>query len=140
MPAITAKGAWREIFRRAPKQRSILITIPYALEEVARNLKNLPPDAGATWVRLRGQRRVEDNVLTLNRPTIPIRAKERPILFSALVWSDVPLTLGTENFSELLGKEFDGPVVLAPGAFLGARTCNEPLTLSNLAGPPHEDG
>ena len=44
------KGASREIFRRAPEQQWTSITIPYVLEEVARNLKNLPSEASANWV------------------------------------------------------------------------------------------
>jgi hypothetical protein len=112
------KGASREIFRRAPKQQWILVTIPYVLEEVARNLKNLPVEASADWVRLRRQLTIEDNVLSLDRPAIFAPAKDRPILFSALAWSDVLLTLDTRDFGELLGREFYGLRVLRPGAFL----------------------
>jgi len=54
------------------------------LEEVARNLNRLLPAASADWVRLRRQVTIEDNVLTLDRPAIFTRAKDRPILFSAL--------------------------------------------------------
>ena len=112
------KGASREIFRRAPKQPWTLVTIPYVLEEVARNLKNLPPEATADWVRLRRQLTIEDNVLSLDRPTIFAPAKDRPILFSALAWADVLLTLDSKDFGELLGSEFYGLTVLRPGAFL----------------------
>ncbi len=112
------KGASREIFRRAPKQPWTLVTIPYVLEEVARNLKNLPPEASADWVHLRRQLTIEDNVLSLDRPAIFAPAKDRPILFSALAWSDVLITLDTRDFGELLGSEFYGLAVLRPGAFL----------------------
>ena len=114
----SVKGASREIFRRAPKQPWTLITIPYVLEEVARNLSNLPPEASADWVRLRRQLRIEDNVLSLDRPAVFVPAKDRPILFSALAWSDVLLTLDTRDFGELLDSEFYGLAVLRPGAFL----------------------
>jgi predicted nucleic acid-binding protein len=87
----SSKGASREIFRLAPKQQWTLITIPYVLEEVTRNLKNLPHDASADWVRLRRQLTIEDNVLSLDRPTTFGSAKDRPILFSALAWADVLL-------------------------------------------------
>jgi hypothetical protein len=114
----SGKGASREIFRRAPKQPWTLITIPYVLEEVARNLRNLPAEASADWVRLRRQLRIEDNVLSLDRPAVFVPAKDRPILFSALAWSDVLLTLDTRDFGELLDSEFYGLAVLRPGAFL----------------------
>jgi hypothetical protein len=87
----SSKGASREIFWLAPKQQWTLITIPYVLEEVTRNLKNLPHDASADWVRLRRQLTIEDNVLSLDRPTTFDSAKDRPILFSALAWADVLL-------------------------------------------------
>ena len=112
------KGASQEIFRRAPKQPWTLVTVPYVLEEVARNLKNLAPEASADWVRLRHQLTIEDNVLSLDRPAIFAPAKDRPILFSALAWADVLLTLDSKDFGELLGSEFYGLAVLRPGAFL----------------------
>ena len=78
----------------------------------------LLPAASADWVRLRRQVTIEDNVLTLDRPAIFTPAKDRPILFSALAWSDVLLTLDSKDFGELLGSEFYGLPVLRPGAFL----------------------
>ena len=114
----SSKGASREIFRLAPKQQRTLITIPYVLEEVTRNLKNLPHDASADSVRLRRQLTIEDNVLSLDRPTTFGSAKDRPILFSALAWADVLLTLDSKDFGELLGGDFYGLPVLRPGAFL----------------------
>ena len=114
----SSKGASREIFRLAPKQQWTLITIPYVLEEVTRNLKNLPHDASADWVRLRRQLTIEDNVLSLDRPTTFGSAKDRPILFSALAWADVLLTLDSKDFGELLCGDFYGLPVLRPGAFL----------------------
>lgn len=94
------------------------MTIPYVLEEVAQNLKNLPPRASAAWVRLRRQLVVEDNVLSLDRPAIFPQTKDRPILFSALAWADALLTLDSRHFGDLLGGEFYGLPVLRPGNFL----------------------
>lgn len=112
------KGASRGIFRLAPKQRWTLVKVPYVLEEVARNLKNLLHNASANWVRLRRQLTIEDNVLSLDRPTIFASAKDRPILFSALAWADALLTLDSKDFGELLGSDFYGLPILRPGAFL----------------------
>ena len=114
----SSKGASREIFRLAPKQQWTLITIPYVLEEVTRNLKDLPHGASADWLRLRRQLAIEDNVLSLDRPTTFGSAKDCPILFSALAWADVLLTLDSKDFGELLGGDFYGLPVLRPGAFL----------------------
>ena len=41
-------------------------------------------------------------------------AEDRPILFSALAWSDVLVTLDSKDFGELLGSEFYGLPVLRP--------------------------
>ena len=115
---VRVKELSSEIFRRASKQSRRLLTIPYVLEEVTRNLKNLPHDASADWVRLRRQLTIEDNVLSLDRPTTFGSAKDRPILFSALAWADVLLTLDSKDFGELLGGDFYELPVLRPGAFL----------------------
>lgn len=114
----SAKGASREIFRLAPRQNWTLVTIPYVLDEVGQNLAALPYRASADWVRLRGNLVIEDNILSLDRPVIFTAGKDRPILFSALAWTDVLLTLDSRHFGDLLGGSFYGLPILRPGAFL----------------------
>jgi hypothetical protein len=82
------------------------------------NLKNLRPEASADWMRLRRQLVIEDNVLSLDRPAVFAPTKDRPILFSALAWADVLLTLDSRDFGDLIGRTFYGLPVLRPGAFL----------------------
>lgn len=120
LPAACASehGAAREIFRRCRTQGWRLISTPYAIEEVARNLPKFPPAASAEWVRLQLHLRIRDNVLTLDRPAVFPASKDRPILFGALAWSDVLLTLDRGDFASLLGTTFYGLPVLKPGAFL----------------------
>jgi hypothetical protein len=57
-------------------------------------------------------------VWTLGRPAVFPVTKDRPILFSALAWADVLLTLDRNDFAELLGSEFYGLAVLKPGSVL----------------------
>jgi hypothetical protein len=57
-------------------------------------------------------------VWTLDRPAVFPVTKDRPILFSALAWADVLLTLDRNDFAELLGSELYGLAVLKPGSFL----------------------
>ena len=45
-------------------------------------------------------------------------SKDKPILFGALAWADVLLTLDRGDFSALLGTSFYGMPVLRPGQFL----------------------
>ena len=114
----SASGASRELFHRAADNDWTLVTTPYALEEVLRNLPDLRPAASADWARLRPKLLIMDDVLTLDRPSVFPATKDRPILFSALAWADVLLTLDRGDFGALLGSTFYGLTVLKPGTFL----------------------
>ncbi len=114
----SASGASREIFRRAPANGWLLVTTPYAIEETLRNLPDFPPSCSATWALLRPGLLVMDDVLTLDRPVVFPAGKDRPILFSALAWADVLLTLDWGDFGGLMDKPFYDLLVLKPGAFL----------------------
>jgi len=114
----SSRGASREIFRRAPESGWLLLATPYVIEEVLANLAELPAAATADWVRLRPELVLMDDVLTLDRAAVFEPAKDRPILFSALAWSEVLLTLDRADFGSLLGGSFYGLPVLQPGAFI----------------------
>jgi hypothetical protein len=112
------RGASREIFRRATDCHWILLMTPYVVEEVVANLPNLSAVASAEWARLRPQLGLMDDVLTLDRPAVFEPAKDRPILFSALAWSEALLTLDRNDFGSLLGTTFYGLSIQTPGMFL----------------------
>lgn len=114
----SANGASREIFRLASPNQWTLIATPYVVEEVRRNLSNFPPTASADWDGLRSGLLMMDDVFTVDRPAVFAPAKHRPILFSALAWADVLLTLDRGDFETLLGNEFYGMPILTPGNFL----------------------
>lgn len=114
----SATGASREIFRLAATNCWTLIATPYVVEEVRRHLPNFPAAARADWNHLRGELLLMDDVFTIDRPAVFSPAKDRPILFSALAWSDVLLTLDRGDFGTLLGSEFYGLNILTPGQFL----------------------
>ena len=116
----SASGTSREIFRLAPAKGWTLIATPYVLAEVMRNLPDFPPAATAEWLRLRHQLLVMDDVLTLDRPVIFPASKDRPVLFGALAWADVLLTLDRRDFENILGGEFYGLKELKPATFLSA--------------------
>jgi len=111
-------GSSRALFLHAAAQKWILISSPYALNEVLRNLTKLPPSATTEWLRLRTQLSVVDDVVSLDRPVIFAASKDRPILFSALAWADVLLTLDKADFSDVLGGTFYGLRVELPYDFL----------------------
>ena len=112
------RGASREIFRLAPDNGWVLLATPYVVEELLTNLPRLPAMATADWARLRPKLTIMDDVLTLDRAAVFEPAKDRPILFSALAWAEVLLTLDREDFGALLGDTFYGLAILTPGAFL----------------------
>jgi predicted nucleic acid-binding protein len=112
------RGASREIFRRAPESDWILLASPYVVEEVLANLSNVSATATANWARLSPELALMDDVLTLDRAAVFESAKDRPILFSALAWSDALLTLDRSDFGALLGGTFYGLSVLTPAMFL----------------------
>ena len=114
----SASGASREIFRVAGANGWVLVATPYLVEEVLRNLPDFPIAASGEWVRLRREMLVMDDVLTLNRPVVFPVSKDKPILFGALAWADVLVTLDGGDFGVLLGTSFYGMPVLHPGEFL----------------------
>jgi predicted nucleic acid-binding protein len=114
----SATGASGEIFRRAPANNWVLVATPYVIEEALVNLAHFPPAASAAWAKLRPQLLLMDDVLTLDRPVVFENAKDRPILFGALAWADVLLTLDRADFGKLMDSDFYGLSILKPGTFL----------------------
>jgi len=112
------RGASRAVFSYAAAQKWSLVSSPYALDEVLRNLEKLPAHATTDWLRLRLQLMVVDDVVSLDRPVIFAASKDRPILFTALAWSKVLLTLDKADFADVLGGRFYGLDVLLPYDFL----------------------
>ncbi len=114
----SATGSSRGVFDYAAVQGWSLQSSPWALQEVMRNLPDLPLLATGNWFRLRRQIVVVDDVLVLDRPVLFAASKDRPILFSALAASNVLLTLDQADFATILGGSFYGLRVRLPYAFL----------------------
>jgi hypothetical protein len=106
LPCGSDRDASREVFRRAGDCGWILLTTPYVVEEVLANLPRLQATATSEWARLRPDLALMDDVLTLDRAAVFEPAKDRTILFSALAWSEVLLTLDRSDFGALLGGTF----------------------------------
>jgi hypothetical protein len=99
-----------------------LITTPYAVAEVTRNLAGFAAPVTATWLRLRARLDLVDDVLTIDKPAVFPVNKDRPILFSALATADVLLTLDRADFGRLLGTHFYGLTIMTPGMWLVRET------------------
>ena len=116
--AASAEGASRATFRFAGTHDWILVTTPYAVSETIRNLAAFPASVTVTWLRLRNQLVVVDDVLTIDKPAVFPVEKDRPILFGALASADVLLTLDRVDFGRLLGSGFYGLAIMTPGMWL----------------------
>ena len=114
----SAKGSARALFHLSQKAGWTLVASPYAIGEVLKNLPKFPVAATASWVALRPQLVIVDDVVSLNRPTVFSASKDRPILFTALAWSQVLLTLDRQDFIGLLGGAFYGLRIRLPFEFL----------------------
>lgn len=114
----SSTGASHEIFRQARVHGWTLIATPYVIGEALNNLADFPPSATTQWANLRTDLLLLDDVVTLDLPAVFTAGKDRPILFSALAWADVLLTLDRGDFGEMLGGSFYELMVLTPGDFL----------------------
>jgi predicted nucleic acid-binding protein len=114
----SSTGASRALFDHAAARGWSLLASHYALSEVARNIPKLPPAAAMEWQRLRPAITLVGDVVSLDRPVVFPAGKDRPILFSALAFADVLLTLDRADFGGLLGGTFYGLTILRPSDFL----------------------
>lgn len=113
----SATGASRALFDLAPHGGWALMATPYVLGEVVANLDHFPAAATAVWAKLRPQLEIVDTVLMLDRPAVFPVAKDRPVLFSALAWANVLVTLDQDDFS-MLGGQFYNLRIQSPASFI----------------------
>jgi hypothetical protein len=69
----------------------ILISTPYVIDEMLRNLDRLPPEGPGEWRSIGSQLLILGDVLTVDRPVVFTPAKDKPILFAAFAWAEVLL-------------------------------------------------
>jgi predicted nucleic acid-binding protein len=119
--SVSARGASREVFRRSEANGWVLVTTPYAIGEVLRHLPDFPVSVFGDWAILRPTLLVMDDVYISDRPVVFPVPKDKPILFGALAWADVLLTLDRNDFETLLGSSVYGMPIMTPGAFLETR-------------------
>jgi predicted nucleic acid-binding protein len=111
-------GGSRAVFDLAAINGWRLLTSPYVLTEVAKNLPKLPPSALVDWPTLSSRLTVTRDVWTMDRPAVFSPAKDRPVLFTAAAWAKVLLTLDTGDFGGVIETGFYHLTVMRPGLFL----------------------
>ena len=114
----SAQGSSHALFGYAPAQGWTLMTSPWVVTEVVRNLPKFPLSATGEWLRLRPQLVLVDDVVSLNQAVVFPVSKDRPVLLTALAWAQVLLTLDVGDFGGLLGGHFYGMPILSPAEFL----------------------
>jgi predicted nucleic acid-binding protein len=114
------RGASRFLITEAVAQRWVLVSADYCAAEAIRNLAKIGTSAKATW-----NRKVAPGIdftavrLALDRPLVFPKAKDRPVVISALAaHCEWLLTLDETDFHGNLGHEIYGMRIATPGQFL----------------------
>ena len=116
----SSTGASRAVFDYAGPQHWTLVTSRYCLAEVAKNLPKLPTAAEQIWTHtLMHRLTIVMDAVTINKPLALSRAKDKPVLITALAEScDYLLTLDRDDFAALLNTTVYGTHVFIPSDFL----------------------
>ena len=116
----SSTGAAAKIIRLAETNDWTLVVTSYLVAEAERNIPKLGPFAVGRWATIKHGIVAERDVFSINRPTVFGPTKDRPVLFSALAWAEVLLTLDRGDFQDVLGSAFYGLRLLTPGDFIEA--------------------
>jgi hypothetical protein len=126
----SGKGASRFLIVEAATRGWELISSDYCDEETRRNLSKVGRAAPIAWRRtVRPRLRFVRSNLALDKPLVFPKAKDRPVVITALAArSDWLLTLGEGDFHGKLGREIYGLSIATPGEFLWEQRAQGALT------------
>jgi len=115
------KGASRYIVENSRKHKWEIVSSHYCQEETVRNLGKLGSAAEKYFDdTIRKQIKWVADTLTSDKIVIFPRAKDKPVLLSALATNCIALlTLDRTDFHGKLGKQFYGLAIRTPGEWLG---------------------
>jgi len=111
-------GASRRIFDIHKHEGWAILASGYVMGEVRANIESLGKQAVSDWHRLESGLRLVRDQFVVNWPVVFAPAKDRPVLFTALAFADVLLTLDKRDFGPLMGVGFYGLEIMKPGDFL----------------------
>lgn len=119
----SARGAGRFLITEAAAHGWALISADYCAEEARRNLQKVGPSAASTWRKVvEPQVTFIDVRLALDKPLVFSKAKDRPIVITALAaHCEWLLTLDETDFQGNLGNEIYRMRIATPGEFLIAQ-------------------
>ena len=113
-------GASRFVVTQAAAQGWDLVSSDYCEIETRRNLPKLGRAASTAWTNTLAPRvRLVRASLTLDKPLVFPRTKDRPVAITALAArADWLLTLDENDFHLKLGRELYGLRIATPGEYL----------------------
>jgi len=119
----TGQGASRFLIREASAHNWVLVSTDYCAGEALRNLAKVGNSAAEAWSSI-----VSPAVefiavrVALDRPLVFPKAKDRPVVISALASQcEWLLTLDEKDFQGNLGHQIYGMAISTPGNFLLAQ-------------------
>ena len=116
----TGQGASRFLIRQANAQNWVLVSTDYCAEEARRNLAKIGHSSAEAWSSIVSPA-VEFTAVrvALDRPLVFPKAKDRPVVISALAAQcEWLLTLDEKDFQGNLGHQIYGMAISTPGKFL----------------------
>ena len=119
----TGQGASRFLILQANAQNWVLVSTDYCAEEARRNLAKVGHSAAEAWSSTVSPA-VEFTAVrfALDKPLVFSKAKDRPIVISALAAQcEWLLTLDEKDFQGNLGHQIYGMAISTPGKFLLAQ-------------------
>jgi predicted nucleic acid-binding protein len=116
----SGRGASRFVITQAAAHGWELVSSEYCAEEIRRNLPKVGRSAAIAWKKeIRPRLRFVQASLALDRPLVFPKAKDRPVVITALAArSDWLLTLDEGDFHTKLGRAVYGLRIATPGEFL----------------------
>jgi predicted nucleic acid-binding protein len=125
----SAKGASRFLVTEAAGLGWHLLSSDYCVEETQRNLPKIGRIAATTWSQeILPRVRLVQTSVSLDKPLIFSKAKDRPVVITALAArAEWLLTLDEADFARKLGREVYGLRLATPGEFLLEQRANDVL-------------
>ena len=115
----SSKGASRFLLQEASAHGWELISSDYCEEETRRNLPKLGRSASTAWKTITPKVRIVRADYALDKPLVFPKAKDRPVVITALAARAAWLvTLDEGDFHAKLGREVYGLRIATPGEFL----------------------
>jgi len=119
----TEQGASRFLISQANALNWVLVSTHYCAEEARRNLAKVGHSATEAWSSIVSPAvEFTATLVALDKPLVFPRAKDRPVVISALAAQcEWLLTLDERDFQGNLGHQVYGMAISTPGKFLLAQ-------------------